>query len=191
MKLGIAMIAAALVATAPLDAAGPVAADPVLINDANPASFQVYGTASKPRTIADDGVEGGRALPVAVTGAGNPWSLGVNVPITKAVKAGDRITIYFWAKLQGAGTASIASVQLQLAAAPYTRIFGEGATITPQWKLYQVAGIADAAHPKGTLNAAFHLNTGNHVVLLGAGVVGGGTFSVLRRNKRGPPSPDS
>ena len=103
-----------------------------MLNNPNPASFQVYGVQPAPRTVADDGVEGGRALPVPVTGKGDAWAAGVNVPIIKPVKAGDKITIYFWARLQGGtGSASIASAQLQLASAPYTRIFGEGVTITP------------------------------------------------------------
>lgn len=167
MKLGIATLMGLAAVPAAL-ASAPLAQEPVMLNNPNPASFQVYGLQPVPKTIADDGVEGGRALPIAVTGNGNVWATGVNVPIIKPIKAGDKITIYFWAKLQGAGTASIASAQLQLASAPYTRIFGEGVTITPQWKLYQVSGVADAAYPRGTLNAAFHLNTGNHVAVLGA-----------------------
>ena len=170
MKLGFATFAgaAACIAAAPLAASHRLAPDPAMLNNPNPASFQAYGIQPAPRTVPDEGVEGGRALPVTVSGSGNAWASGVNVPIIKPVKAGDKITIYFWAKLQGTGTASIASAQLQLASAPYTRIFGEGVTITPQWKLYQVSGTADAAHSKGTLNAAFHLNTGKHTVLLGA-----------------------
>ncbi|RYD48752.1 MAG: hypothetical protein EOP60_15090 [Sphingomonadales bacterium] len=169
MKLGAALLVGivALVASAPLTAHHRIAQEPVMLNNPNPASFQVYGI-QPARTIADEGVEGGRALPVTVTGNGNAWAAGVNVPIIKPIKAGDKITIYFWAKLQGAGSASIASAQLQLASEPYTRLFGEGVTITPAWKLYQVSGVADAAHPRGTLNAAFHLNTGSHTVLLGA-----------------------
>lgn len=173
MRLGIALlmgfaVPAALAGTPP-PAHDRVAADPVLINNANPASFQVYGIAPAPKSVADDSVEGGRALHVPVTGKGDAWAAGVNVPITKPIKAGDKIAIYYWAKLEGgSGSASIAAAQLQLAGAPYTRIFGEGATITPQWKLYQVSGTADAAYPKGTLNAAFHLNTGSHTVVLGA-----------------------
>ena len=164
-------IAAAALAVTGL-ATARTAPDPVMVNNPNPATFQVYGIQPAPRTVVDEGVEGGRALPVQVTGAGDPWATGVNVPIIKPIKAGDKLTIYFWAKLQGpataGATASIAAAQLQLASAPYTRIFGEGVTITPQWKLYQVSGVADKAYPKGTLNAAFHLNTGNHVAVLGA-----------------------
>ena len=173
MRLGIALlmglaVPAALAGT-PLIAHDRMAADPVLLNNPNPASFQAYGVQPAPKSVADDGVEGGRALKVPVTGSGDAWAAGVNVPIIKPIKAGDKIVIYYWARLEGGtGSASIASAQLQLASAPYTRIFGEGATITPQWKLYQVSGTADAAYPKGTLNAAFHLNTGNHVVVLGA-----------------------
>ncbi|RYE02209.1 MAG: hypothetical protein EOP61_09175 [Sphingomonadales bacterium] len=163
----LAIAAAATLAVAGL-ATARTAPDPVMLNNPNPASFQVYGVQPAPRTVPDDGVEGGRALPVTVSGKGEVWAVGVNVPIIKAIKAGDKITVYFWAKLQGAGTASIAAAQLQLASAPYTKIFGEGVTITPQWKLYQVSGVADAAYPKGTLNAAFHLNTGSHTVMLGA-----------------------
>lgn len=167
--MNVLAVPAMLMAATPVMAGQPAPADPVMINNANPASFQVYGLSPAPASSADDSVEGGRSLHLPMTGRGEAWEAGINVPITKPVKAGDKIDIYFWAKLDGVtGTASMASAQLQLAGAPYTKIFGEGVTITPAWKLFKVSGIANAAYAKGTLNAVFHLNTGSHIVVLGA-----------------------
>jgi len=173
MKLGMAMLMGfaavpAAVAAPPLIAHDRVAADPELLNNANPAGFQVYGAGAAPRSIADETVEGGRALPVTVSGNGTPFAVGVNVPLTKPVRAGDAITIYYWAKLAAGGpeTAPI-TAQLQLSAAPYTRIFGEGATIGREWKLFKISGTAASAYPRGTLTAAFHINTGAQTVVMG------------------------
>lgn len=178
MKLGVIMLGAIMAApaalAAPLFPTGltPVAlapsAEPQMINNPNPASFQVYGAPSAPKTIADEAVEGGRALPVSTTGKGEIWSVGVNVPVTKAVKAGDHIEIYFWARLKGDGGSASIPAQLQLAAEPYTALFGERVTLTAQWKLHKVSGTVQSNHARGALTAAFHVNSGAHEILFGA-----------------------
>src|SRR4051812_42004096 len=60
-------------------------------NNTNPASFQVYGLTPAPKVVSDKAVQGGKALRLPVTGSGDPWSVGVNVPLIKPVKAGDRL----------------------------------------------------------------------------------------------------
>jgi hypothetical protein len=121
--------------------------------------------------IKDAKVQGGKALRLPLTGSGNAWSIGVNVPLIKPVKAGDTLIIGFYARLEkganGATTATIASAQIQLAAAPYTQIFGKPVEVTPEWKFLQVSGKADKDYPAGAINAAFHVNTGKHVLDLG------------------------
>ena len=141
-----------------------------MINDPNPSTFQVYGVTPAPRSIRDDTVQGGRSLHVPVTGSGTPYAVGVNVPIIQPVKAGDHLTLMFFAKLEkpaeGITTARIAG-QIQLAGAPYTAMFSKQFDMTMEWKLYSVDGIADKDYAKGTLNAAFHINTGRQTVALG------------------------
>lgn len=166
-----AAAAFAILTAAPAMAQDDAAAAAKIINNPDPSSFQVYGLSPAPKSKKDDTVQGGRYLPVAVTGSGSPYSVGVNVPINQAVKAGDKLTLMFYAKLgkaePGVTSVKIANAQVQLAAAPYTGLFGQGFDVGPEWKLYTVSGKADKDYAKGILNAAFHVNTGKHTLMLG------------------------
>lgn len=169
MKLRLALAALALVlpgAALAQDDSGQ------MINDPNPANFSVWGVQPAPKSVKDESVQGGRSVHVPVTGKGNPWDISVNVPITSPIRSGDRLTMMFYAKLEkpenGATSARINAAQVQLAAAPYSVVFGEGVDITPEWKLFTVEGRADKDYAKGTLNATFHLNVGDkHTVAMG------------------------
>jgi len=177
-RLALAAIALAIPAgaSAPLVAqtAPAPAAEPEILNNANPDSFQVYGLpgGAKPASIKDDKVQFGKAIRIDTPGGGNVWSVGVNSPLQAGMKKGDKILLAFYARVQkpadGATTTTIASAQLQLAAAPYTRIFGEGVTIGSEWKLYKVVGHADRNYAKGEVAAALHVNTAKQTLDIGA-----------------------
>lgn len=170
--LGLAALALLAAPVSSAVAQDDAAAAQEMINDPNPATFQVWGVTPAPKSVKDDSVQGGRSVHVPVTGSGNPWDTSVNVPILKPIKAGDKLQMMFYAKLEkpenGATTARINAAQLQLSAAPYSVVFGEGVDITPEWKLFVVEGRADKDYAKGTLNATFHLNVGGkHTVAMG------------------------
>jgi len=175
-RLALAAIALAIpagLAFAPL-AAQTAPAEPEVLNNANPDSFQVYGLpgGAKPQSVKDAKVQFGKAIRVETPGGGNPWSIGVNSPLQLGVKKGDKIVIAFYARVQkpaeGATTAEIANAQIQLAAAPYTRLFGNPVTVGPDWKLYTAAGHADRDYAKGELAAALHVNTAKQTLDIGA-----------------------
>jgi hypothetical protein len=139
-----------------------------VINNPNPASFQVYGMTPAPKVVADKDVQGGKALRLPVNGSGNPWSVGVNVPLNKPVKAGDKLVLAFYVRLSKADAPNAkVTGQLQLSSAPYTAIFSKSFDATKEWQFLQVAGRADKDYAAGTIGAAFHINTGNHVLDLG------------------------
>lgn len=139
-----------------------------VINNTNPASFQAYGFTPAPRLVSDKAVQGGKVLRLPVTGSGDPWSLGVNVPLLKPVKAGDKLVVAFYARLsKGDAPSAKVNAQMQLSAAPYTALFGKPFDVTPEWKLLQFAGKVDKDYPAGAIGAAFHVNTGKHVLDLG------------------------
>lgn len=139
-----------------------------VINNTNPASFQVYGLTPPPKLVNDKAVQGGKALRLPVSGSGDPWSVGVNVPLIKPVKAGDKLVVAFYARLSKADapTARV-NAQIQLSAAPYTALFSKPFDVTPEWKLLQFVGKVDKDYPAGAIGGAFHINTGNHVLDLG------------------------
>lgn len=174
IALALALAATPLAAIAALPQQSEDAVARQIVTNPDPSTFQVYGLSPAPKSKKDDTVQGGRALLLPVTGSGTPYAVGVNVPITQDIKAGDHLVLMFWAKLAkaepGVTSAKIAG-QVQLAAAPYSAIFTKQFDLTPEWKLFEARGVADKDYSKGTLNAAFHVNTGKQTVALGIVVV--------------------
>ncbi|AQR75027.1 carbohydrate binding domain-containing protein [Sphingomonas sp. LM7] len=139
-----------------------------VVTNPNPASFQAYGVTPPPKVVSDKNVQGGKALRVPVTGGGDPWSVGVNVPLIKPVKTGDKLVVVFYARLsKGDAPAAKINAQLQLSSAPYTALFGKPFDVTPEWKLLQFSGKVDKDYGVGAIGAALHLNTGRQVIDIG------------------------
>ena len=118
------LLAACLLAAAPRGHAwGQVDLASRIIND--PGVPQVTG--AKGRLVGDPKAQGGKALRVAVARRGaNNWDSVVESPLTKPVKAGDRLVLAFEARLQqsddGSTTALVPYTAIQMVAAPYTGI---------------------------------------------------------------------
>ncbi|MFL6758939.1 hypothetical protein [Sphingomonas sp.] len=168
-------IAAALIVLAP--EAPAAAQDPSdlarqIIND--PSNPQVAGAKAALRD--DPKVQGGKALRITIKGKGaNPWDASVGGPIAKPVKAGDKLILAFWARLEkgenGAATATLPYDAIQLATAPYSTVVSGSNQIGPEWKLQQVAGKADRDYPAGTLKVTIQLATAKQTVDVGPIIV--------------------
>lgn len=162
-----------LAASATPAAAQDGAADDILsklINVPAPSAYRVDGTRGVVRS--DAGVQGGKALRIKIAGKmDNAWAVAAANPVQKAVKAGDRIVIAFWARLAegegGATSATLPYTALQLASAPYTPVFSAPVTVASEWKLHEVKGKADRDYAPGDLNVSIHLATAKQVVDLG------------------------
>lgn len=170
MSLRIALVLGMLATPLAAPASAQDDAAQAMINDPNPAFFQVWGVTPAPKSVKDDSVQGGRSVHVPTTGTGNPWDVSVNVPITKPIHAGDRLVLMYYAKLEkpGAGeTTGRITGQLQLSTAPYSVVMGSTVDVPLEWKLFTVEGRADKDYAKGSLNATFHLNQGKHTIAVG------------------------
>ena len=159
-------IAPAAAATAQIDLASRI------IND--PGAPQVTGV--KGRLVDDPGVQGGKALRVAVPKKGrNNWDSVVESTITKPVKAGDRLVIMVEARLEkgeaNAATATIPYVAVQQAAAPYSGVISGQITLSPQWKMHQIEGRSASAYPAGALKATIQIGNAKQTIDLGPIVV--------------------
>ncbi len=149
-------------------------ADPLdqVINNPLPANFRVDGLRDKPKVRSDANVQWNKALRIDVPGKSpNPWAIAVAVPIRKPVKAGNKIVLAFWARLEkgenGATSTTLPYNAIQMSSAPYTALFSGPITIDSTWKLQQVEGRANADYAADTLNATIHLATGKQVVDIG------------------------
>jgi hypothetical protein len=139
-----------------------------IVND--PGAPEVTGAKAALRD--DPVVQGGKALRIQVPGKGkNPWDSALASPVKKPVKAGDKLLLAFYARLEkgenGATTATLPFNGVQLADSPWSPIFQEAVQIGPEWKLVQVKGKADRSYPAGKLRVAIHLASGKQVIDLG------------------------
>lgn len=169
------LFAAALLVGAPLAVAGAQnAADLAkeIVND--PTNPQVDGAKA---SLHDDAkVQGGKALRIEVVRKGaHPWDATVGGPINKPVKAGDKLVLAFWARLEkgenGATTTTLPYDAIQLSAAPYSTVLSGSNEIGPDWKLEQVTGKADRDYPAGTLKVTIQLATAKQTVDFGPIIV--------------------
>lgn len=173
MRLGKALALAALMVPLAFGApfAGTAQDNANLLNNPDPARFQVYGLRTPPKAKRDATVEGERSLRIAAPGGGNPWTVSLNTPLTKGVKAGDKLVMYYWLRLEkapeGAATARVPA-QIQISKAPYTAIFSGSADVGPEWKLFQITGRADKDYGPGDLAGALHLNSAEQTIDVGA-----------------------
>lgn len=166
MKLG-AFAFACLLLAVPATAQGTSNSP---LNNADAASLMVYGATGS--VIDDSKVPGGKAFRVTVASKGaNPWDAAVSTPLRSPVKAGDELVLSFWARLHegenGATSASLPWNAVGLASAPWTPLFGEGVSIGPDWKLYELRGKADKDYAAGALQAGFQVATGAQTIEFG------------------------
>jgi hypothetical protein len=151
--------------------AGAAAAQDIAAQIANdPGAPEVTG--AKGALFDDATVQGGKALRIQIPGRGqNPWDSALASPVRKPVKAGDRLLLAFYAKLEkgdkGAAAATLPFAGVQLADKPYTPVFQEAVEIGPDWKLVQIKGKADRDYAAGTLKVTIHLATAKQVVDVG------------------------
>ena len=140
-----------------------------LLNDPRVDALQPYGQRISPTVRGDKGVQFGKALRVRLGGNKDFWRVGVITPLLKPVEKGDSIVIAFWARAvetENGAPGRIGRVQLE--ATPVIRtIFEQAFNVGPEWKLYQVKGVADQDYAPSALNAAMHLDAAKQVLDLG------------------------
>lgn len=167
--LALSLAAAAHAATPPTPSAGDLT-DRIL-NDPRPAAFRPYGLRLPPRVRNDKAVQFGKALRMPIDSAAPPdFRIGMTLPVLKPIKRGDKVVIAFWARAhetEGGAPGKIARVQLELATAPHRALFAQPVVVGSEWRMHQVAGVADGDYAPMALNAAMHLAAAKQVIDIG------------------------
>lgn len=143
-----------------------------IVNAPAPESFAVYGLPAQPSVVKDKAVQGGRALRVSIPAASDqPWTIGLTSAINQPIKKGDKLVVAAWVRAStlpdGAASAKIAAIQINLAKAPYTAVFAGQAEATGEWKMVHASGVADRDYAAGDLTASMQLATGKQVIDIG------------------------
>ena len=167
------LLAVALLASAP--AVPTVAAQATgsmadrIINDPRVPSLTPYGLNLPPQIRNDGGVQFGKAMRFTLSGHADFWRIGVITPTLKPVKRGDQIVIAFWARATGTQNGAPGRIgRVQLEATPVVRtIFEQSFDLSPEWKMYQLKGVADRDYAPRQLNAALHIDAARQVLDIG------------------------
>jgi hypothetical protein len=143
-----------------------------IISVPSPSAYRVDGLPFKPLVRTDRTVQGGKALRVDVPGkAPDSGAIAVTVSINKPDKAGDRLVLAIWARLEkgenGASFETLEYNSIQLTHAPYTALLSGPLQIGPEWKLQELNGISNGNYAAGDLKVSIHLASGKHVVDIG------------------------
>src|SRR3546814_12471579 len=87
------------------------------------------------------------------------------------VCSSDLLVLAFYARATKSeaadGGAHLPNNGVQLAREPYTGIFGGPVAITPEWKMYDLQGIADRDYAAGELSVSMHLASGKQTPEVG------------------------
>ena len=127
---------------------------------------------AKARLVDDPRVTGGKALRVQIPAKGaNIWDSNVTSAIKKPIKAGDRLLMVFWARLEqgenGATSTTLPSNGAGMLSAPWTGILGGPADIGPEWKQFEFSGTASRDFAPGEAGISIQLATAKMTVDLG------------------------
>ena len=166
------LILAALAALFLPVAASAQAAD-TLLNTPS-ANWNVYGPSQTHKGVRDKKVQGGGAMRVTLAAKpANAWDAGASNPIEKPIRKGDKLMLAVWARLESGDPAASTEIAaaIQRSSAPYAPIVSGRLTLTPEWRLVHIQGVAEADISAGGANIALSLGTAAHVVDLGPAFV--------------------
>jgi len=125
--------------------------------------LNIYGTTV--RFARDSNVPGGAAVWVAPpTQSGEDWSVGTGALVPMALKAGERLNGYFWAR---------AELPLKVTVtihgpAPDYKILAIGTVeLTTRWQRFAIGGVAESDLPTGSQYLSIRLGRAQRNVVLG------------------------
>lgn len=128
-------------------------------NPLNP-EWQVYGQDYSTKVV-DAEITGAKAFQVRVKRAkANPYDIAAQGSVSEGVVAGETVLVAFWGrantpdKTSGSGHVQF---RLQLASAPYTGLVEGDVTMTEEWQIHYLSGVAQQDFQAGQLNASFNI----------------------------------
>ena len=161
-----------------------------LIDDPTSLDWTTYGKDVAVKPVRGVDAPGGGALQFTVTKAGaTMFAIGTALPLTAAVKPGQRLVVAFWARTISAetpdGLGSV-NVKFQENAAPFAGFGDRLLSIGKDWKLYEVPVVADKPLGKGVGTVVFHLGGAKQVIQFGQTIVVEGASSILSKSGEAP-----
>jgi len=147
-----------------------------LINDPTRIDWAVQGAALKVSVLQDARIPGGGAARRYTVPAklANAWEAQTLVPLTAAIASGQTVTVGFYARSVSASTPDgkgTLGVRVQQNAAPYSGFADRTLSISPEWKWYEVSGVAPRAIARDVVTISLQLGGAAQVIEIGQTIV--------------------
>ncbi|PHR92922.1 MAG: hypothetical protein COA69_06255 [Robiginitomaculum sp.] len=142
-----------------------------MLNNPLNVRWKTKGKDKKTKVVKASEIQGQYAYQVKVKKSHpNPWDVSINNPLVKGLRSGDAVQIMLWARASTPNEASgagVVQVRLQLIAAPYTGVAESMVTLSENWQLHYVNGIAKQDYKAKDLVLAFNIGKVKQTVEFG------------------------
>lgn len=165
------LVALSIVVAAPSQGADEAA--PPLLNEPT-AGWSVYGPGQTHKARKDGTVQGGTAMRVTIPSKPtNAWDIGASLPIQRDIAKGDRLILAFWVRVAGNAGEALTGLgaAIQQNSAPHAPIVQGRITLSNEWRLVHVKGVANGDYPAGKANVALTLGDAARTIDLGPAFV--------------------
>ena len=141
--------------------------------------LNIYGTTV--RFAQDSNVPGGAVVWVAPpTKPGEDWSVGTGTLVAMALKAGERLNGYFWARAE---QPQKVTVTIHGPAPDYKILAISTVDLTTDWQRFAIAGVAGADLPAGSQYLSIRMGRAQSSVVLGPVMFVAGQPNISRVTK--------
>lgn len=143
-----------------------------IIHAPYPEGLSVIGLNQRRRIVDDEDVPGHKALRVQVRRRGqNPWDVQARAPIGGEIAEGDKVFMAVWFRAhvpdEATGVGLITGSNIELNAAPYTRIVASSVHADGTWREYYASGVATRDYASGEAAVVFHLAAAKQTIEIG------------------------
>jgi endo-1,4-beta-xylanase len=145
--------------------------DARMINMPGIANWAVNGN-PETSVVAAPEISGGKAVSVVVDKRrDNPWDIGVAMPVTEAIAAGDTVFLAVQVRASAADNEAqsgvIASSKIEQNSGAYTLIADTAAQVGDKWTMLYSLGVATQDYPKGAAHITVHLAAARQTIEVG------------------------
>lgn len=156
-----------------------------LISDPTRIDWPTQGASLETTVVQDPTIPGGGAarrytVPKKLP---NAWEAQTMVPLTAGIDSGQTATIGFYARTITADTPDgkgTVGVRFQQNAAPYSGFADTTLSIGPDWKWYEVSGVAPRSISKDVATVALQLGGAQQVIEIGQAIVIEGAATIVQ-----------
>lgn len=164
----------AFFASSPAQTSGSPELAKKLVNQPSVNALYLAGDIQQHEQVKDPTVQGGLAVRMTVTSAGQPWQAAALSGFKVRIAKGDQLFAAVWLKdVVAPGYAAPGKVRIGLeeTSPPYTGFGSTESDLTGDWKLYQLKSVSPKDYEPGKANLVIQFGAAKQIVMIGPAFV--------------------